>query len=68
MDLDRRTLLMSLPARIEALEGKFKLGQERSEEDKARVLTHLRTGAYAERSLFDVTQAFYRLAPGSPND
>lgn len=48
---------------IEALEGKFKLGQERSEGDKARVLAHLRKAAYHERSLLEVTEAFYRTAP-----
>jgi transcriptional regulator len=45
---------------IEALEGKFKLGQERSDGDKAGVLAHLHEGAYHERSLYEVTEAFYR--------
>jgi transcriptional regulator len=45
---------------IEALEGKFKLGQERSEGDKHGVLAHLEKGAYHERSLHDMTEAFYR--------
>jgi transcriptional regulator len=48
---------------IQALEGKFKLGQERSEGDRNGVLTHLARGEYKERSLFDVTQAFYKSPP-----
>lgn len=48
---------------IDALEGKFKLGQERSAEDKQGVLAHLHESAYRERSLYDVTQAFYRTPP-----
>jgi transcriptional regulator len=48
---------------IEALEGKFKLGQERPEGDKQGVLAHLQKGAYHERSLYDVTEAFYRTVP-----
>jgi transcriptional regulator len=45
---------------IEALEGKFKLGQERAEGDRQGVLAHLRDGAYRERSLYELTEAFYR--------
>jgi transcriptional regulator len=48
---------------IEALEGKFKLGQERSEGDRNGVLAHLARGAYSERSLYDLTQAFYKSPP-----
>ena len=48
---------------VEALEGKFKLGQERSEGDRAGVLEHLRSTPYREPSLFDVTDAFYRNHP-----
>jgi transcriptional regulator len=48
---------------IQALEGKFKLGQERTEGDRNGVLTHLARGEYKERSLFDVTQAFYKSPP-----
>lgn len=48
---------------IEALEGKFKLGQERPEGDRAGVLAHLQQGGYRERSLYDVTDAFYRSRP-----
>src|SRR5262249_20216898 len=49
---------------IEGLEGKFKLGQERSDADKQGVLSHLRQGGYRERSLYDITEAFYR-SPGN---
>ena len=48
---------------IEAIEGKFKLGQERSEGDRQGVLAHLKAAEYAERSLYDVTDAFYRSGP-----
>jgi transcriptional regulator len=48
---------------IDALEGKFKLGQERSEGDRQGVLAHLQNGPYRERSLHDVTEAFYRTPP-----
>lgn len=48
---------------VEAIEGKFKLGQERSVGDRQGVLTHLREGAYKERSLFEFTDAFYRTTP-----
>ncbi len=43
---------------IELIEGKFKLGQERSETDKASVLRHLRS-ANPPRSLHDLTASFY---------
>ena len=48
---------------IEALEGKFKLGQERSEGDRAGVLDHLKGGGYKERSLYDLTAAVYQNRP-----
>jgi transcriptional regulator len=48
---------------IEALEGKFKLGQERSEGDRNGVLAHLARSEYKERSLYDLTQAFYKDPP-----
>jgi transcriptional regulator len=48
---------------IQALEGKFKLGQERSDGDRTGVLTHLARGEYKERSLYDLTQAFYQSPP-----
>ena len=43
---------------IELLEGKFKLGQERSEADRNSIVDHLRR-AKPERSLAEVTAAFY---------
>ena len=48
---------------IEAIEGKFKLGQERSEGDRQGVLGHMREHGYKERSLFELTEAFYRTMP-----
>ena len=48
---------------IQAIEGKFKLGQERSEGDRNGVLAHLARGEYKERTLYDLTQAFYQAPP-----
>ena len=48
---------------VEALEGKFKLGQERTEGDRRGVLAHLQQGGYRERSLYDMTDAFYKTTP-----
>jgi len=48
---------------VETLEGKFKLGQERSEGDRRGVLSHLQKGGYRERSLYEVTDEFYRTEP-----
>ncbi|MGQ0733310.1 MAG: FMN-binding negative transcriptional regulator [Acidobacteriota bacterium] len=48
---------------IDTIEGKFKLGQERNEGDRKGVLQHLKAGAYNERSLYEVTEAFYRSPP-----
>ena len=48
---------------IEAIEGKFKLGQERSAADRQGVLAGMREGGYHERSLYEFTEAFYRTAP-----
>lgn len=44
---------------IELLEGKFKLGQERSDQDKQGILKHLEK-AKGERSLHDLTESFYQ--------
>jgi transcriptional regulator len=47
---------------VESLEGKFKLGQDRSEAEKAELLKHLET-AKRERTLSEFTASFYeRLA------
>ena len=43
---------------IESLEGKFKLGQERSEADKAGVLKHLQESK--PDSIYDLTASFYQ--------
>jgi len=51
---------------IEAIEGKFKLGQERSEGDRQGVLQHLKDVPYREGSLYDLTAALYRQRPSRP--
>jgi transcriptional regulator len=48
---------------IEAIEGKFKLGQERSQGDRDGVLAHLPAAKPHERTLTEVTAAFYKLRP-----
>lgn len=48
--------------RIETIEGKFKLGQERSEGDQERTLRNLKTAPSA-RSMADFTADFYRRRP-----
>ena len=48
---------------IESLEGKFKLGQERSDSDKQGVLEHLRQAARRERSLYELSASFYKRSP-----
>jgi transcriptional regulator len=45
---------------IESLEGKFKLGQERSDADKQGLLEHLGQARRRERSLQDLTASFYK--------
>ena len=47
---------------IEVLEGKFKLGQERTSADKQGVLKGLQS-AKPERSIYDFTAAFYHDHP-----
>jgi len=54
--------ILGFELEIELLEGKFKLGQERSEGDRDGILKHLRT-APAERSLYDLTAWFYARRP-----
>lgn len=50
---------------LESLEGKFKLGQSWSEQDKKSVLEHLRQPAWREPSLYDISADFYqRSEPG----
>lgn len=51
--------IVGFDMRIELLEGKFKLGQERPEADRQGILKYLQT-ARRERSLHDLTESFYR--------
>jgi transcriptional regulator len=44
---------------IEGIEGKFKLGQERQAADREGVVTHLQTAKPHERTLRELTEAFY---------
>jgi len=57
--------IIGFEMQIELLEGKFKLGHERSEADRVRVLEHLKTEK-RERSLYDVTADFYKGHPAPP--
>ena len=50
--------IVGFDMRVELLEGKFKLGQERPETDRQGILKYLQT-ARPERSLRDLTQNFY---------
>jgi transcriptional regulator len=50
---------------IEAIEGKFKLGQERSDGDRKGVLANLPTARPHERTLPELTAAFYTLRPAA---
>jgi transcriptional regulator len=55
--------IVGFEMQIETLEGKFKLGQERSDADRQSVLEHLRRAARRERSLYDLSASFYRRSP-----
>ena len=57
--------IIGFEMQVESLEGKFKLGQNWSEDDKHRVLEHLRQEAQRQPSLYDLSTSFYRRA-GSP--
>jgi transcriptional regulator len=52
------TGIIGFQMEIELLEGKFKLGQERSDGDREGILTNLKK-ARGERSLHDLTESFY---------
>jgi transcriptional regulator len=52
--------IVGFEMQIDSLEGKFKLGQDRSESDKQGVLEHLLVAAPRERSLHDFSASFYR--------
>jgi transcriptional regulator len=57
--------IVGFEMQIESLEGKFKLGQERSDTDKQGLLEHLGQARRRERSLHDFTASFYkRSQPG----
>jgi transcriptional regulator len=51
--------IIGFEMQIERLEGKFKLGQERSEADRQSILSHLQTG-HGTRSLRELTASFYK--------
>jgi transcriptional regulator len=51
--------IIGFQMQIERLEGKFKLGQERSEADRQGILKNLQK-ARGERSLHDLTESFYK--------
>ncbi|HUB78647.1 MAG TPA: FMN-binding negative transcriptional regulator [Bryobacteraceae bacterium] len=51
--------IVGFDMRVELLEGKFKLGQERPEGDRQGILKYLQT-ARRERSLHDLTENFYK--------
>ncbi len=55
--------IVGFEMQIESLEGKFKLGQERSDVDKQSVLEHLRQAARREPSLYDLSASFYKRSP-----
>jgi len=52
--------IVGFEMQIESLEGKFKLGQERSDADKQGILEHLGRTSRRERSLADLTASFYQ--------
>jgi transcriptional regulator len=51
--------IVGFEMRIELLEGKFKLGQDRSQADREGILSHLEK-ARGERSLYELTAGFYQ--------
>ncbi len=51
--------IIGFQMQIELLEGKFKLGQDRSEADRQGILKNLQK-ARQERSLHDLTESFYK--------
>lgn len=59
--LNRMKGIQPFELEIEALEGKFKLFQERPEPDRQAMLPRLEV--YKERSLHDFTDYFYKTAP-----
>lgn len=62
--LNRMKGIQPFELEIEALEGKFKLFQERPEPDKQAMLAKFTSaGVYRERSLLEFTEHFYKTAP-----
>jgi len=53
------TGIIGFAMEIESIEGKFKLGQERSAADKQGVLKNLQS-AKREKSLYELTASFYQ--------
>jgi transcriptional regulator len=51
--------IIGFEMQVELLEGKFKLGQERSEADKQAILKNLQS-ARAARSIYELTAEFYK--------
>jgi transcriptional regulator len=57
--------IIGFEMKIELLEGKFKLGQERSDADRTSVLSHLKSDKPV-KSMAELTEAFYRAHPAPP--
>jgi transcriptional regulator len=55
--------IVGFEMQIERLEGKFKLGQERTPGDRQGILEHLEKATH-ERSLYDLTRTFYQRNAG----
>ena len=57
--------IIGFEMKIELLEGKFKLGQERAETDRNNIVAHLKTEK-PPKSIYELTEAFYRAHPAQP--
>jgi transcriptional regulator len=57
--------IIGFEMKVELLEGKFKLGHERNETDRASMVEHLKSEK-RERSLDDLTADFYKNHPAPP--
>jgi transcriptional regulator len=58
--------LLGFELKIELLEGKFKLGQDRSPEEKRELLEHLRRAPQWERPLLEFAASYFRRFPANP--
>jgi len=56
--------IVGFEMKIELLEGKFKLGHERGEAERKSIVEHLKAEK-RERSLGELTEAFYRIHPST---